>query len=217
MARRAVSANAPTNTNPDAVAACYAEYASLMADGARNSAKIAALFGRYERSDGVDKKGIKHAYAISSKDPAEVARQHARNSEYLGILGLIEVEASGQIRMGADVIPIRAKPSKEMQAQVAAARAFGDGYNSGLAGGQIDACKHPVGSEEFVRWRDGWTDGYADRIARKPEAAQQTEAQPRRPVGRPKGSGKKQQPEVTEPIEQTDLEEHIRESVQDDA
>lgn len=182
MARRAKPAEAApagSNTDPDKVAACYAEYASLMTDQARVAQRMAAMFARYEKDGGVDKKAVKHAYSLASKDPAEATRQHARNSEYVAILGIITVEANGQSGVSEAFAPRVAKPSTAAQAQLNAARAHADGYNTGLAGGEIGNCQHSPGSEEFVSWRDGWSDGNADRLARNPEKAGETTPAPR--------------------------------------
>lgn len=176
------------NVSPDAIAACYAEYASLMADQARNQQRIAALLGRYERSDGVDKDAIKNAYRLASKDPAEAKRRSDRRTEYLAILGILSTDGNGQLGLSDDFAPRVAKPSLEMQQQLACVRAHTDGYNSALAGGTSDGCPWPAASEEFISWRDGWGDGREDLIARKPELENVTQAQPRRGPGRPPGS-----------------------------
>lgn len=213
MARRASSED-KQQSNPDAIAGCFTEYSSMMADMGRLSQRIGTMFARYEKSDGVDAKAVKHSYTMAGKDPAEARRRHELNDAYLRITGVIRVdEATGQTEVSDEVMPRVPMPSREMQAQVAAARAFGDGYNSGKHGATIDSCPHAVGSETFVRWRDGWEDGHADRIERKPELANVTQAEPRR-RGRPPGSKNKAKDNGTDeqaaaPNGQTDIEEQI--------
>lgn len=207
MARRASTEDKP-NVNPNDEAECAALYEDHMASMARIKQRIATDFGRYEKM-GVSSDAIRYNYRMSHQsDPGATHRQRTLT---MARLGTIEYGADGQGDFSAALHAT--KPSPDALAKLAVARAFGDGYNTGLAGGQIDACKHTIGSEEFVRWRDGWTDGYADRIARKPELENVTQAEPRR-RGRPPGS-KNKKPD--EPIEQTDLEEHIVNAAQEAA
>jgi ribosome modulation factor len=167
------------NVNPDDVAACFAEYTSLRGDVARVQQKIAATLGRYEKQ-GVDPKAIKHAYTQAQKDPAEAAAQHRRNTEYLAMLEIVSFDTSGQGSFAAGLEVKVAKPGPAASAKLRNARIYNDSYNSGLAGGKIDACPHPPGSEDYVCWRDGWTDGHADRLARHPEKTDVTQAEPRK-------------------------------------
>lgn len=189
MAKKAKQQDLKPNVNPDDVAACYTEYASMRADVARLGQKIAAMFGRYAKS-GVDEKAIKAAYAASSKDPSEARAQHRRNTEYMAMLDIIKFDEAGQGGFIDGLVVTVAKPSDAASERVRLARIYSDGYNSGLAGGKIDASSHAPGSEAFVRWRDGWTDGHADRLARNPDADKVTQAQPRkRGRGRPARNG----------------------------
>jgi ribosome modulation factor len=178
MAERASAAAVAANVDPDVIASCYQEYAELMSERARANAKVSAMLARYEKQ-GVDKKGIKNAYAISSKDPAEAARQHAKNTEYLMILEIIETDETGQGTFDK-ALTIK-KPSPKSSERVRVARAHADGYNSGKAGGTIESRGgFQPGSEEFVAWSDGWQDGHNDRVAVKPEAEKVTKAEPRK-------------------------------------
>lgn len=198
-----------TNVSPDAIAGCYAEYASLMADSARNTQKIAAMFARWERSDGVDKDGIQDSYKLANKDPEEAKRRIKIRKEYRAILGIISMDEDGQLGLDAEFAPHVSKPSPELQQRVACARAHADGYNSGKAGGTIDACPYQVGSEEAVHWHDAWADGREDRIARNPDLENVTQAEPRK-RGRPPGS--KNKPKEVSDGDQTDLEEFVEAS-----
>lgn len=188
MAKKAKQTEMKPNANPDEIAACFSEYSSMRADVARLGQKIAAMFGRYEKL-GVDQKAIKNSYTAAQKDPNEAAAQHRKNTEYLAMLEIIDFSKEGQGSFAAGLDVKVAKPGAKASAGLRAARAYTDGYNSGLAGGKIDACKFPVGSEEFVRWRDGWGDGHADRIAKNPDADKVTQSEPRKRGRPPKGDG----------------------------
>lgn len=179
MAKRAKEAEAePKNVDPNEVAACYAEYTSLMSDSARLGQKMATMLGRYEKM-GVDKKSIKHAYKMASQDPDEARSQHERNTEYLQMLGIVTWDKDGQAGFAETLAPV-AMPSPKLSERVRVARAHSDGFNSGLAGGSIDNCQFSPGSEEFVSWRDGWSDGHSDRLARNPDADKAKVATPRK-------------------------------------
>lgn len=178
MAERASAAAVAANVDPDVIATCYQEYAEMMSDRARANAKIAAMLARYEKQ-GVDKKGIKNAYSISSKDPAEAARQHAKNTEYLMLLGIITVDESGQGSFEKALVV--KMPSPKSSARVRVARAHADGYNSGKAGGTIESRGgFAPGSEEFAAWSAGWADGRDDRVSIKPSDEKVTKAEPRK-------------------------------------
>jgi ribosome modulation factor len=183
------------NVNPDDVAACFAEYTSLRGDLARVQQKVAATLARYEKQ-GVDPKAIKHAYAEAQKDPAEAAAQHRKNVEYLAMLEIIDFGADGQGSFAAGLDVKVAKPGPKASEGLRVARAHSDAYNTALAGGTKDACPHEPASREWQAWHEGFSDGAADRLARHPEKATVTQAEPRK-RGRPPGSGKRQ--EAAEP------------------
>lgn len=205
MARRASAAEDRTNASPDDIAACYAEYCSMRADQARLGQRVAAMLGRYEKL-GVVAKTIKDSYSLASKDPNEARANLARLQDYTAILNIITVDETGQSEMSEEIAPRTPKPSQEMQERVELARVYSDGYNSGLAGGDIAGSeKFATGSEKFVRWRDGWDDGHADRLLRNPDADNVTVARPR---GRPPGSKNKPKDEAgTETQEEAATEE----------
>jgi ribosome modulation factor len=194
MARKAKEQALKPNANPDEVAACFTEYSSMLADIARLQQKVAAMFGRYEKL-GVDSKAIKNAYSVAQKDPNEARREQERNAEYLAMLEIVEYGDDGQggFKFGLSVTVPKAGPAAI--AGIQGARAYNDGYNSGKAGGKIDACKFAVGTEEFVRWRDGWTDGHEDRLAKNPDADKVTKAAPRK---RGRRNGAEAPPPVSE-------------------
>lgn len=166
----------------DVRAECYAEYAELRGQSARISAKIAAMFGRFESQgiDDIEKKAIKNAYALASKDEATVARQHKANTQVLIAVGIITV-ADTRWTETVEQAEMELEPTGEAAENLAAARAYGDGYRAGRDGAPIDG-GDPLGagSRQFVGWRQGFDDGRADRLAIKPEADKVTQAQPRK-------------------------------------
>lgn len=160
---------AVTNVNPDDIAACYTDYASMRGDIARIGQRIAVSFARFEKL-GVQSKGIKRAYALAQKDPDVVAAQVRMETEYLAILEIIDFSETGQGSFAAGLKAVVAKPSPVAAERLNLARAHADGYNTGLAGGDKGACRVPPGTEAHVKWLEGWHDGHADRVARKPDA-----------------------------------------------
>jgi ribosome modulation factor len=179
--RKVVRTN--TNINPEAVAACYTEYSSMRGDVARLGQKIAAMFTRYEKSDGIDSKAIKSNYALSEKDPETAAAQLRRNNEYARILGIISFDSSGQgdFSAGLDVSPQPVPTlAPATAARVQAARAHADGYNTGKAGGTLEHNTNIIGTEAHVRWIEGYHDGHADRLLKNPDMANVKQASSRR-------------------------------------
>lgn len=172
----------PTNINPEAVAGCFSEYSSMMGDMARLGQRIAVMFTRYEKSDGVDSKSIKHAYGLSRKDPAVAAAQVRRNNEYARLLGIVSFDANGQgdFMAGLDTGEPPLTLAPEAAARVQAARAHADGYNTGKAGGTMEHNTCEPGTEAHVRWIEGFHDGHADRIMKNPDADKAKQASTRR-------------------------------------
>jgi ribosome modulation factor len=170
-----------SNTNPEAVANCFTEYASMMGDVARIGQRIAATFARFEKSDGVDSKAIKANYALSLKEPEVAAAQLRRNNEYARLLGIVSFDANGQgdFTAGLDVSPTQTL-APDAAARVQAARAHADGYNTGKAGGTLEHNTHTPGSRAHVQWIEGYHDGHADRLMKNPDAANIKQATPRR-------------------------------------
>lgn len=169
------------NASHNDIAACFADYSELSGTMGRIKQSIATMFGRFEKM-GVDTKSVKFAYSQAQK--ADATEAHRKRTQYLAILGVIDTDADGQTSFLNAVAPAELNPATD--ARLKAARAHGDGYNTGRHGGKIDACRFDAGTEEFVKWREGFADGHADRIAKDPEADRVTEATPRR-RGRPAG------------------------------
>jgi ribosome modulation factor len=163
------------NVNPDAIAACFQEYSSLMADSARIGQRIAKTLERFEKSDGVDRRAIKNSYKLAQKDPEVVARELARDKEYAQILDLITTDDGGQITLSDELIPAAPKKlSPKARAGLAAARAHADGYNTGFHGGSLEHNRHEAGTEEHQQWVVGFHDGHAERIKLNPDLANVT-------------------------------------------
>jgi ribosome modulation factor len=165
----------------DTRAECYAEYSELMGQRQRLNSKIAAAFSRFEGRgiNDIEKRAIKHAYTMSSKDKGEVERQHKANTQTMIAVGILTVADVGWTETVTQA-EMELSPAAEKSALVLRARANTDGYNSALAGGDVGHCPYNPGSEAFVAWRDGWTDGHADRIAKDPGAANEKTADTRR-------------------------------------
>lgn len=149
------------NVNPDDVLACFNDYSSLRADVARIGQRIDKMLGRYEKQ-GVDRAAIKRMYALAQKDPAEVARQQQRDREYAEWLDIVTVDDSGQSGF-ADGLAPKPKPSLEAKEKLAEARAYNDGYNTGKAGGMLEANRHHPGTAAHERWAVGWRDAEAEK------------------------------------------------------
>jgi hypothetical protein len=181
-----------SNVNLDDITTCYIEYTDLRAQGARIQLRIATMFGRFEKM-GVDKKAIKAAYAEAQKDPAVAAAQRAKDAEYMRILEIIEIDASGQGGFGnaLDKSLAQVKPSMDAQTRLAVSKAFWEGHDTGLEGGNLDANRYEPGTQFHVKWTEGFHAGHAERLEQNPDADKITTAQPRRGPGRPRGSGKK--------------------------
>lgn len=147
-----------TNVNPDDVIGCFNEYSSLRGDAARLGQRIDKMLARYE-NQGVDRAAIKRMYALSQKDPAEVAHQQQRDREYAEWLDIVTVDETGQSGF-AEALTSASKPQPSMEAKqkLTEARAYGDGFNTGKAGGLLEANRHPAGSAEHERWVLGWRD-----------------------------------------------------------
>lgn len=163
-----------TNADADTVAQCATEYEALMADQARVGQRIATMLGRYEKQ-GVDPKAIKHCYRLSKHNPNERARLRAVCDEYAEILGLVTVEPDGQGSFADGIAPKTApKLSDTAAAKLAAARAYNDGFNTGLHGGDIAGReRYATGSLEFVQWGQGFDDGKAEYLERHPDGSGQ--------------------------------------------
>lgn len=170
-----------SNVNPDAVAKYFTEYGGYMRDMARLSQRIATMLDRAEKTDGIDRKALKRAHKLSMQDPAVVAQERAREAEYLAILGIVEEDEDGQVGLSADFAPpAKKKPTMEAQVLLDRARAQTDGYNTGLAGGDLNHNRHEPGTQLHQEWVIGFHDGHADRLMKNPDADKITVASDKR-------------------------------------
>ena len=111
-----------------------------------------------------------------------------------GYMGMIEVEASGQGNFAKALDPKAPKPKAHGLTAEALelARADGDGWNTGWAGGSQNDNPHEPGAEIHVHWARACADGTDARQERDiaKGKAPAVAAEKRKP-GRPVGSGKK--------------------------
>lgn len=177
MAKKPKQKELKPNVNPNDEADCFTRYDEGMAEIARVKQSLGTMLKNYEKM-GVDTDAVKYAYRMSHKDEAQ--QIHRSRTATLARLGIIEVEweAGGQANFLKGVTI--EKPTGEAATKLILGRARADGYNSGLSGGLIGACKYGAGSEEFVVWRDGWQLGHSDRLEKNPEADKVTKSEPRK-------------------------------------
>ena len=129
----------------------------------------------------MDVKSIKYAYSQAQKEDAEAI--HRARTAALMRLGIIQFAQDGQGNfLGGLSVKM---PSHQAQEKLALGRIKADGYNTGYAGGLIDANPWEPGTEGHVHWRAEFLKGAADRAEDKPEAADVVQAAPRK-RGRPK-------------------------------
>ena len=176
MAKRAKSQPTPSNVDPSAIVRCEAEYEELMGRVQRLKQQISTMFQRYAEQ-GVKQPRIKEAYRRRLMDPEEVRAELADDWLYARVLRQITWEAGQGDFSAALVTEINVDDAAT--ARLAAARAYNDGYNTALAGGDEES-PYAEGTEQAVRWREGWRDGREDRLARDPDAERETSPAPRR-------------------------------------
>lgn len=192
MARKLSEAMASANVDPSTIQACLAEYTQLDTEAKRIAQKISSMFRRYE-GQGVVPRSIKSAHRASKKDRSVAASEARTDLQYMLICGVLKAADEDWTRsvVQSDMF---AEPEAvgKITPDLAKARAYTDGYNSGRHGAGTENNTHQPGTQEFVSWDQGHRDGIADRNMNPRSArGKQADATPKRPVGRPKGSGKK--------------------------
>jgi hypothetical protein len=128
-------------------------------------------------------------------DKAAARAQTQSDIRYLVVTGILRPaddewvkQVSQSSLFDADDAETISTPSPEL----ARARAYSDGYNSGKHGGEAINNPFPAGSAEFVEWEKGRVDGQDDRALRgSGRAAKVADTTPRRGRGRPAGSKNK--------------------------
>lgn len=189
MARKSKKVVSEAVINPDDEAECFSAYSEMRGEIARISQNIAALLNRYKKMGTVDTKQIPKAYAASQKDNA--TEQHQRLTAVLRRLDIIEWDEKGQGDFGK---ALTVKPTEASSAMLAESRARTDGYNTGYAGGLVEANKYHAGTREFAIWREQFFRGQADRKENHPEKEGVTRATPRKRGSRKGGAEDAQQP-----------------------
>jgi uncharacterized protein (UPF0335 family) len=197
----AMGDNGPPVADHTIVQACLAEYTELDSEGKRIAQKISSMFRRYE-GQGINVKSIKATHRASKQDKAVAAAQARSDMQYMfacGVLRLADAEWARsvvQADLFGDAEPEEiGRPSE----QLAAARAYSDGYNTGRHGGETGQNPHPPGMREHVAWIEGNKDGLHDRnLNPNTRKGRQADAEPKRPVGRPRGSTKQREAAAAE-------------------
>ncbi len=202
MAKK-LSADVPKNSNDDALHACLAWLAEIEVEEMRLKARKAAKWRAFE-AEGIDKDEAKEMHSLSKLDTDELQAKLATRARYTKAVFDFGPDGQGDFTQAMTKPPATTdRPLSDNEARLALARAFGDGYNSARAGGEVSGCPFKPGSEEYVKWRDGWTDGAADRklLAKdakvKPPKEEKT-AQPRarKARGAKAPGGKKREPDA---------------------
>jgi hypothetical protein len=181
-----------SNVDPSIIQACLAEYTQGDSELKRLAQRQAALLRRYE-GQGVNVKSIKAAHRAAKLDKSAARAQAQSDMRYLVITGILrpaddewvkQVSQSSLFDQDEDVDQI-SEPSPDL----ARARAYSDGYNSGRHGGEAINNPFQAGSSEYVSWEKGRTDGRADKALRpgRENTKQADTSAPRRGRGRPPG------------------------------
>lgn len=155
--------NGPT---PERRAEVLAEYTILTTAGQRNNQAKSTLLKNFA-SEGGDPKALKSLHASLKLDPAEAAAKLDTLVQYHHGAGIkVRFLDSGQGTVIDELVP---GPRSEANEKLAKARAYSDGYNSGLKGNSAphDNPKS-IGSEEYVEWHNGRDDGQRDRLLKNP-------------------------------------------------
>lgn len=158
----------------DQLATFLGEYTELKTKAQRVAQQIGTCIKNFE-SIGGDGADLKDLHKLMKLDTREAQARIERRYRYAAQVGLVEVEwdAEGQstfAKIFADVKPAVGDAAQ----QLAGARAYTDGYNSGNHGAAVGDSPHngKPGSIEYVQWREGWTDGHVEWVAKDPSRAE---------------------------------------------
>lgn len=158
----------------DQLATFLGEYTTLKTEAQRVAQRIGTCIKGFE-SIGGDGADLKDLHKLMKLDTREAQARIERRYRYAAQVGLVEVEwdAEGQstfAKIFADVKPAVGDAAQ----QLAGARAYTDGYNSGNHGAAVGDSPHngKPGSIEYVQWREGWTDGHVEWVAKDPSRAE---------------------------------------------
>jgi hypothetical protein len=189
----AMQAANQSNVDPSIIQACLAEYTQGDSELKRLAQRQAALLRRYE-GQGVNVKSIKAAHRAAKLDKAAARAQAQSDMRYLVITGILRPADDEWVKQvsqsslfdGEDVEQV-STPSPDL----ARARAYSDGYNSGRHGGEAINNPFQAGSAEYVGWEKGRTDGQADKALRPGRENTKKADTSSRPRGRPPGARNK--------------------------
>lgn len=172
------------NHKPEDAAECFLAAREIKQSIARQSQKLSATYARFENL-GVDVEAVKECLKLDKHEDAPGKLK--RIMTMAAILNIIPTatEENGQLSVmpGLTVQGLN-DATKE---RVALAKAYDDGYNTGLVGGSETNNKYQAGTEHRVKWSLGHIDGQAQRAIRKPGSENITQAPAeRRGRGRPR-------------------------------
>lgn len=144
-----------------------AEFTELKTAAARLAQKIKTCLGNYE-SKGGSAEEIKFGHKMGKLEKGEAAALVKRLNRAARWSGVIAWEDGGQANFTATFDQPAVATGAAPGGRLSTARAYNDGWNSGMKGALIDSSPygHAPGSREFVTWRDGWEEGQRDRAAR---------------------------------------------------
>lgn len=159
-------AEAKSNHKPEDEAECYLATKELKRKIAQLSQTLSATYGRYENM-GVDVESVKDCHKLEKHDdPSGKLKRLLRMAQILDLVPT-EVEKNGQASIMPNLVP--EKLNETTKEKVSLARAYSDGYNTGLHDGSENNNRFAPGSELRVKWSLGHIDGQAQRAINKPE------------------------------------------------
>jgi hypothetical protein len=192
MVRKLSEAMDQSNVDPSVIQACLAEYTTIDTEIKRLAQRQAAMFRRYE-GQGVVPRSIKRAHRMSKLDKAVAAAEARTDVRYLVITGVLKPADDDWVKQVAqsDMFAEGEEPGTPSP-ELARARAYSDGYNSGRHGGEAINNPFLAGAAEHVEWEKGRRDGAADRALRGGASGKGkvADANPKK-RGRPAGSRNK--------------------------
>lgn len=180
-----------SNVDPLIVQACLAEYTSGDSQMKRLAQSQAAMLKRYE-GQGVNVRSIKHSHRMARMDKAAARAQTQSDTRYLVITGVLKPADDEWVKQLTQSSLFEEEDSDAINTvspDLARARSYSDGYNSGRHGGEAINNPFQAGSAEYVGWEKGRIDGRSDKALRpgRENTKQADTSAPRRGRGRPPG------------------------------
>lgn len=179
-----------TNVDPERVAEALAVYTDDRRAVNAANGRTKKHQNYYEDEHGVDAKAIRERYRESQMTAAERQRKYATEQVTRRAVGLWDAETPEEF----DELMTRAASveaaSGEGADKLRAARAYNDGFNSGLKGGlSISDNPQAVGTLEHQQWAIGCADG-VDQKAGDERTPMSVQAAPE-PPAKPRAARKK--------------------------